>query len=376
MRVFIFLLLGSLCACSSAEPVTPKAEAAPQLERVDPAECRSLLSDDGSLESLQQAAVRDSAYFDEAGQATVNALDRSFSRASLAAIASSAAASSSVSELAETMCQRVSVYRVELPTAVSVSAYTDAPIRARRSRSGEFRYAVYEPPSDLIEVDLSQFCPGCDKRLASGRVSGSRVVPYYSRGEIEAGAIAGQDYELGWIGDPIEALLLELRGSGVLEFEDGTRMTLAYASNNGRDAGDPIAELVKAGKLPPARANLSGLRAYLQAHPYEAEALLRQRERVVFFGVAPVGPMGTAGTPITAGRTLAADPRYYPRGTLGFVRTTASNGQPALSRFIFIQDEQPGVTGAAQVSLFAGEDRQSGLADLQTTGELFLFLPN
>jgi hypothetical protein len=36
-------------------------------------------------------------------------------------------------------------------------------------------------------------------------------------------------------------------------------------------------------------------------------------ERYIFFRTVPVGPVGSAGVPLTAGRSLAADASVYPR---------------------------------------------------------------
>ncbi|HYD49234.1 MAG TPA: MltA domain-containing protein [Terriglobales bacterium] len=371
LRAAIVTILALVAACTSAKPA-PKAPLGPQLVRLDPAACREVLRDDSSLETLQHAAVRSGAYFTEDAPPSTSFFGRPLLRNNLAAIASTAAEATSLEVFAGTLCDRVAVYRVELKDPLQVTGYVEAPIAARRQPGNGYSYAIYEPPTDLVELDVSAICPNCEQRLAQGRLAGSRVTPYYSRAEIEAGAIAGQDYELAWLDDPVDALLLELRGSGVLQFEDGTRMNLAYASSNGRSASDPLAMLAGSGQP----ADFAALRAHLRARPEEAAAVLRARERVVFFGVAPVGPVGSIGTPITAGRTVAADPRIYPRGLLAFVRSGATERDaPQLSRFVFVQDDQPGLRGAERLGLFAGEDPSAELAQLRGNAELYVILP-
>lgn len=365
---FILPLTFSLlfAACSATEPVATTM-ATPQLVPLNLATCQSLMKDDDSFESLQQAAARSAAYFSELGDGTVPAFDKQVSRAGLATIATTVGSALTKEDVAALICDRFRVYRVDTSTPLGVATYTELEVRASRHRDSYYRFPIYEPPTDMVEIDLSQFCPTCERRMLQGRVVGNRVVPFMTRAEIEAGALEGQDYEIGYVADPIDAFSLRLRGTGTLVMEDGTRIYLAYASGNGQPRTDVGDMLIKQGKLTRDQATLQGIRTHLQSQPADAAAVLAADDSYNFYGLVPVGPSGSLGVPITPDRTIAADSRYFPRGAMGFLRVPGHT-----SRFVFVQDSEVGISGPDRLSLFVGAE---GTAEPAKPGELYLVLP-
>ena len=89
---------------------------------------------------------------------------------------------------------------------------------------------VYRVPADLIR------CTKADGTTGRGRIDATGAcVLYYTRAEIEDGALAGQGLELAWAKDPVDLFFLEIQGSGRIRFDDGTVMRIGYAGQNGRD---------------------------------------------------------------------------------------------------------------------------------------------
>jgi membrane-bound lytic murein transglycosylase len=73
-----------------------------------------------------------------------------------------------------------------------------------------FRYPVYRVQT-IWSADLGQFA-GAAPRGAGG----SRIArPYYSRAEIEAGALAEHGYEIAWLDDPVDVLPASYLGSAI-----------------------------------------------------------------------------------------------------------------------------------------------------------------
>src|SRR3546814_12947791 len=66
-----------------------------------------------------------------------------------------------------------------------------------------------------------------------GRVEQGRLVPYLTRKEIEAGALAGRGLELAWAADPVDAFFLHVQGSGRVVFPDGRVQRVGFAGSNG-----------------------------------------------------------------------------------------------------------------------------------------------
>ena len=46
-------------------------------------------------------------------------------------------------------------------------------------------------------------------------------MPYYDRGEIEDGKIAGRGLEIAWLKDPTDLLFAQIQGSARIKFDDG-----------------------------------------------------------------------------------------------------------------------------------------------------------
>ncbi len=281
------------------------------------------------------------------------------------------------------ICSRLRVYRAEFSGRMLVTGYYEPVIAASRQRTERFKYPLYRVPPDLIELDLGQVCADCPPRKVFGRVKDYRFVPYYTRAQIDAGALASKDCELVWLDDPIEVFFLHVQGSATLRFEDGTEMQVSYAGSNDRPYTSVGRLLVDQGKIERERATLQGLKTYLREHPDEQATIMAANERYVFFRTVAAGPIGSAGVALTAGRSIAADRAVYPRGALTFLRifknapAAGPHRQTAFSRFMLIQDSGVAIQGPGRIDVFwgSGDDGEIVAGDMRNAGEIFLVLP-
>ena len=175
---------------------------------------------------------------------------------------------------------------------------------------------IYRAPPDLIR------CTKADGTTGRGRIDETGAcVLYFTRGEIEDGALANKGLELAWAKDPVDLFFVEIQGSGRIRFEDGSVMRLAYANQNGRDYVAIGRLLRDRGILPPGGANMQSIRDWIRVNPEQGRALMRENLSYVFFKelVGP-GPPGALNVPVTARGTVAADPNYVPLGAPVFIR--------------------------------------------------------
>jgi membrane-bound lytic murein transglycosylase A len=67
-----------------------------------------------------------------------------------------------------------------------VTGYYEPVLQGSLQPTARYRYPLYQVPKDLVTIELSQFDP---KRFGSerlvGRLDGDRVIPYYTRAEID-----------------------------------------------------------------------------------------------------------------------------------------------------------------------------------------------
>ncbi len=112
--------------------------------------------------------------------------------------------------------------------------------------------------------------------------------------------------------------------------------------------------------------------------------MLRHNESYVFFRVIPGAPFGSLGVTLTPGRSIATDPRIFPRGALAFVRTMrpvdlGDNrvGWKPVERFVLSQDAGGAIRGPGRVDIFWGRGPDADLAasDMKEPGELYFIVP-
>ena len=74
----------------------------------------------------------------------------------------------------------------------------------------EFQYPIYGLPEDLISVDLGLSNSDSKNQKLVGRLEEGKVVPYFTRSEIEDGALANRGLEIIWLDSPIDLFFLHI----------------------------------------------------------------------------------------------------------------------------------------------------------------------
>jgi len=262
------------------------------------------------------------------------------------------------------------VLRVRQP--VLLTAYYEPELPARQTRDAVYRYPIYARPPDLVDVDprlLPAGCHGC--RALSGKIQGKRLVPYLTRAEIDAGALEGRGLELAYTDDLVSLFTLHIQGSGLIRLPDGSLRGVRFAGTNGRPFRGIARALVARGYLQPNHTSMADIRRALDALPESKRLqMLAVDERYTFFRIADGGPVGTLGVELTAGRSIATDPRWIPLGSVGYLVT------PTYRRFVVSQDTGAAVTGAhADLFLGGGEQAETTAGRTRERGTLYLIVP-
>ncbi|HXF47728.1 MAG TPA: MltA domain-containing protein, partial [Burkholderiaceae bacterium] len=193
---------------------------------------------------------------------------------------------------------------------------------------------------------------------------GKRVVPYWSRGEIDGnGRLRGQ--ELLWVDDAIEAFFLHVQGSGRVRLPDGSVVRVGYADTNGHPYRSIGAWLIERGELTLAQASMQGIAAWARANPQRVRELLDANPSYVFFRELPLGdpdagPVGALGVPLTAGVSVAADPQFVPAGAPLVIRSEHPASGTPLVRLVLAQDTGGAIRGPLRFDLFWGTGREAG----------------
>lgn len=424
------------------------------------------------------------------------------------------------------------VYQVMSPERVptgKLTGYFEPLLDGSRERDAQFRYPVYGMPQDLVLLDAGQAqtrtawlyrdgnrlragSPGDGRSqeyevamegMAAGvrdkryrvRIDGRRVVPYWSRQQIEQQAI--QAPVLAWVDDAQRLYSMQVQGSGKIRLKQGGLIRLAYAEQNGHpfrprvtrgstpdmalagikarglvaggSAGaqqalrpdpklpaavnDEVARMIaalKGGGTPPPRPAAPPPRpaaAVASSAPAASAAPAGKGDRkeidaiiaalkgqappppprpvgdaggsgagrvaataaatpasygggvaggvpsphaggttgipdpsYVFFrgiGDGPEGPIGALGVPLSAGRSLAVDPRTTPLGAPVFISSTEPGGDGPMQRLMFAQDTGGAIRGSVRGDFFWGFGDTAGRLALATNDsmQMWLLLP-
>ena len=244
-----------------------------------------------------------------------------------------------------------------------------------------FDVPLYRVPNDMVTVPLGPFRSDLDGQSIVGRVDGNQFVPYYSYQEIDQGALANRGLELMWVDDPVDAFFLMIQGSGIVYLPDGTGVHVGYAGKNGR-AYVPIGRvLADMGEIPLEQVTLGSIRAWLEANPDRAKAIMYQNPSYVFFQQNEgEGPIGAQGTVLTGGRSIAIDPRFLPYGAPLFVDSIwpsgADEGLP-MRRLFIAQDTGGAIRGAVRGDVFwgSGKTAEQYAGTMKSQGRYYILLP-
>jgi membrane-bound lytic murein transglycosylase A len=273
---------------------------------------------------------------------------------------------------------------------VVFTGYYEPLLHGSRCPSPAFPYPLYGRPADLVTVDLPQFYfykeqPGIPSQI-KGRVdAGNRVVPYYSRLEIDfQSKLAALGLELVWVDSLVDIFFLHIQGSGIVQLEDGSRIFVGYADQNGHPFRSLGKFLLDKQLINRSQLSMQGMKAFLQNYPEAIPEALSFNPSYIFFQVNQQSATGTFGTRLTPWRSIATDPRLFPLGTLAYIECEKPLfdeqkciiGWEKFGRFVLNQDTGGAIRGPGHVDLFTGHGEMSELVagNMKQKGALFFLL--
>lgn len=268
---------------------------------------------------------------------------------------------------------------------VLFTGYYEPIYEGRLVPDASFRYPLYRPPDDLIRIDLSLFSERFKGENIIARIEGKEILPYYSRYQIEAEKILkGRSLEIAWLKDPLDVTFLHIQGSGRLRLLDGKALLVRYQTSNGRPYRSIGRYMIEKGFLHREEMSMQAIRKYLTENPGVLDEVLNYNPSYVFFRQVENGPFGSLDILLTPGRSVALDPKIFPKGALGFIscQKPLVNDQGDIigwtnfSRFVLNQDSGGAIKGAGRADIFWGSGPYAELAagHLKHDGELYILI--
>ena len=247
------------------------------------------------------------------------------------------------------MMEKLQPYRVETMTGEAqglLTGYFEPLLEGSRKPTAQFSVPLHRPPASMAKK------------------------PWFSREEIDtlpAAQAQLQGRAIAFIEDPVDALLLQIQGSGRIRLRatDGSPqgvIRLAFAATNEQPYKSVGRWLLDQGAL--RDASWPAIKAWTQANPAKVQNMLWSNPRVVFFREEATdadpgaGPRGAQGVPLTAGRSIAVDPGSIPYGTPVWLATSGPTVN--LSRLVLAQDTGSAIQGAVRADYFVGPGDDAG----------------
>ena len=261
-----------------------------------------------------------------------------------------------------------------------ITGYYEPLLKGSRSRSPQYPNPLYAAPNDMITVELDSLFPELKFKRVRGRLVGNKLVPYYSRAEIETDASPLKGREFIYIDDIIDVFFLQIQGSGLVQLDNGEQVHVGYADQNGHQYNSIGRVLVERGELTLAQASMQGIKNWARNNLDKLRELLNNNPSYVFFRELPAGlpgPLGALGVPILAERSVAVDPKFIPLGAPVFLSTTEPNSNKPLKRMMMAQDTGGAIKGGVRADFFwgAGPDAGAKAGAMKQTGKIWVFLP-
>ena len=240
-----------------------------------------------------------------------------------------------------------------------MTGYYEPELAGRSTADDHFRYPLYRAPAHQITASRAQIE---SRRLLAGN-------------------------ELVWLEDPIEAFFVEVQGSALIRLEDGQRIRVGYAGNNGQPYRSIGSWLIEQRELDDNHLSMQNIKSWAQSHPARLRELLDADPRVVFFraenAAAATGPRGSLGASLTAGVSAAVDPRFVPLGSPLLVVPRQVDGGEHLpvdlmpARVLVAQDTGNAIRGPLRLDWFwgSGAAAEDIAGHQRAFGQMYVFVP-
>ena len=261
-----------------------------------------------------------------------------------------------------------------------ITGYYQPLLKGNWKKTKRYNIPLYSIPDDLITVNLSEIYPDLKYKRLRGRVEGNKLVPYFTRDEITEKATPLEGNELVWVNNAVEAFFLEIQGSGVIEFENGRRIQIGYADQNGHPYRSMGRALIRAGELQRGKVSMQSIKKWARNNKKKLRKFLSANPSYVFFRILPEGlpgPIGAMGIPITAERSVAIDRKYVPLGAPIFLKTTKPNTDIPIKQLMIAQDTGGAINGGVRADFYWGQGNNAGkmAGKMKQDGRIWVLLP-
>jgi membrane-bound lytic murein transglycosylase A len=264
------------------------------------------------------------------------------------------------------------------------TGYFEPEAQGSRTPSKDFTVPIYAKPADLVAFDTKDQKASGGMRY--GRYVDGKPKAYFTRREIEEGALKGRGLEIVWLKYWSDAFFIQVQGSARIRFPDGSSMRLAYSAKSGLPYTAIGGVLVERGEIAKEALSMQAILAWMRKDPKAARELMWENKSFVFFRElelpeADLGAPGAQTVQLTPLRSLAVDRSLWAFGTPVWVDSYApgeTGGKgPAFRRLMIAQDTGTAIKGAVRGDVYWGwgADAARTAGHMKSPGSMVVLLP-
>lgn len=250
-----------------------------------------------------------------------------------------------------------------------------------------YRFPFYRRPEDLVDLDDANRPATLDRSYAFARLREDQTIePYADRRAIDQGHLDGRGLEIAWAKSKADVFFAHVQGAARLVYPDGSMRRITYAAKAGHPFS-PIGKLlIDRGEISPAEISMQAIRAWLAAHPDQADEVYWHNRSYIFFKESDLtdpnlGPIAAAKVPLIPGRSLAVDRLIHTFGLPFFIQapglTHLDHGLD-FARLMLALDTGTAIVGPARGDIFTGWGPAAGEAagTVRRDAHFTLLVPN
>lgn len=237
------------------------------------------------------------------------------------------------------------------------TGYYEASLKGSRVKTEKFQYPLYSKPKNLTSE------------------------PYFTRKEIEEGALKNKDLELIYVDDKAELFFLHIQGSGRVTLPDGTVVRVAYAARNNHKFTGIANYMADRSLLERGNLSAESIKNWIRQNPDKADEVMNYNPAYTFFKFAEGEYIvGGQGVPLTTENSIAVDSEIMPYGFPFWIETTLKGRNATREKFnrlMISQDTGSAIKGVVRADIFFGHGKQAEekASSMATTGEYYILLP-
>ena len=272
-------------------------------------------------------------------------------------------------------------------TAGFLTGYYEPIIDGSRVPTGEYTAPLYRRPPNLVAAGRRKLGDAFPSKgvFVGRRVGRRKIVPYYTRAEIEDGALDGWHLEICYLHDPVDVLFAQIQGSARIRLEDGTILRVNYDSHNGWPYTPVGKVLLDMKAMTKDQISMQSIRDWMEANPDQAKDVRRANKSYVFFRITDLATedeaVGAEGVPLTPGRSIAVDHSLHTYGLPFFISAAlpiaAEKAATKFDRLVVAQDTGSAIVGPARADIYfgAGDEAARTAGRIKNSGDFYMLLP-